>query len=302
MNKVQTFLLASAMAWPAWTIAQPGKENIEKLCGCFSVNFQYAETFAMSDDYKYQEREDMNAIEWVMPIMDTEGKMALQHLLVINDSMIVKHWREEWVYESPEILEFQGDRVWTRKTLSADEVKGSWTQTIWEVNDEPRYQGIGRWIQNDGKTYWESTADAPLPRREYTHRSDYNILRRQNRILISENGYVHEQDNHKIQRTNGKDQLLVQEKGFNTYYKVDEEECAPAVKYWKENKLFWTLVRQEWDQRLKDLNRVKVNEKVDDKILGEHFTALFKEWKATKMKEKELNRRIREVIDAFVHS
>lgn len=228
--------------------------------------------------------------------------MALQHLLVINDTIIVKHWREEWVYEHDEILEFQGDRVWTRKSLPAESVKGSWTQTIWEVNDEPRYQGKGQWIHNDEKTYWESTVDAPLPRREYTKRSDYNILRRQNRLILRENGYVHEQDNQKIKREQGADRLIVLEKGYNTYYRVEESECAPARKYWKENQLFWTLVRRNWEQILEGVAQVKVEEKVEDKILGEHFSALFNEWKATKMKETELNRRIREVIESFVHS
>lgn len=302
MKKASFFLLACAAFYMTPAKAQPGKENIEKLCGCFSVNFQYAETFAMSDDYEYRDRKDMNAIEWVMPVVAEEGKMALQHLLVINDSLIIKHWREEWIYEYPEILEFQGDKVWTSKTLPEATVKGAWTQTVWEVNDEPRYQGYGHWIHNDGKTYWESTVDAPLPRREYTQRSDYNILRRQNRLIISESGYVHEQDNKKIIRENGVDRLLVLEKGYNTYYRVDEAECAPARKYWEENQLFWTLVRENWEQAIEGAEKLRVEEKVEDKILGEHFTALFKEWKTTGMKEAELNRRIKEVILSFLHT
>src|SRR5690606_29547271 len=141
-------------------------------------------------------------------------KMALQHLLVIRDTMVIKHWREEWVYQSPVLHEFQGNKVWKRKTLPTADVAGTWTQTVWEVNDEPRYQGVSRWITNDGKTYWESTADAPLPRREYSVRNDYNILRRHNRIVLTPGGYQHEQDNDKIIRAeDGSDQLLAQEKG-----------------------------------------------------------------------------------------
>ena len=127
--------------------------------------------------------------------------MVLQHLLVISDSVIVKHWREDWTYENPILWKYKGNKLWTKESLSAEQVRGKWTQAIWEVSDAPRYQGLSEWINTDGKTFWQNSTDAPLPRREYSVRSDYNILRRTNRLIVTDNGWIHEQDNQKIIRT-----------------------------------------------------------------------------------------------------
>lgn len=300
MKKRTTSLLFSLLI-AGVANAQNGRENIDKLCGCFSVNFQYAETFSPKADYKYHEREDMNAIELVLPIEKSNDKYVMQHLLVINDTMVIKHWREEWAYQSPVLYEFKGNKQWQKKTLDASDVAGTWTQTVWEVNDEPRYQGVSRWINNDGKTYWENTADAPLPRREYSVRNDYNILRRHNRIAITKDGYQHEQDNDKIIRQDdGKDELLAQEKGYNTYYKIDDKECTAAREYWKKNEAFWSVIRHNWDEYIAKTPNVSVKEKVDDKILGDHFTALWKEWNSKKVKTSELDARVKEVLAKFL--
>ncbi len=282
--------------------AQPkeGKKNLENLCGCFSVNFKYAETFSPDDTYKFHEREDMNAIELALPIETTDKKLVIQHLLVVADTMVIKHWREEWVYEAPVMYEYQGDKVWKKKELAAAETKNKWTQTVWEVNDEPRYQGVSMWVNNDGKTFWESTADAPLPRREYSTRSDYNIMKRRNRLYLTENGYVHEQDNDKILREEGKDKLIAQEKGYNTYYRVEDKECAKAKEWWKNNAEFWSVVRNEWNKYIATTETVTVKSKVDDKILGEHFTALWKDWNSKKIKTSELDAKVHEVLTKFL--
>jgi hypothetical protein len=254
----------------------------DALCGCYSVNFKYAETFSPDDAYKFHDREEMNATELALPIEKSDGKLVIQHLLVMNDTIIIKHWREEWVYEPTSYYRYMGNRVWQKKELAAADVKGKWLQTVWEVSDEPRYQGISAWITNDGKTYWESTADAPLPRREYTIRNDYNLLRRRNRITITADGYMHEQDNDKIIRTDKGDKLLAQEKGYNTYYKMDDAECAAAKKWWTANESFWKSVRAEWTKTLAAKPTVSIKEKVGEKMLNEHLTSMWKEWRAGK--------------------
>ena len=58
------------------------------------------------------------------------------------------------------------------------------------------------WVHFDDKSYWENITDAPLPRREYTKRDDYNLMRRGNRHEIVHDGWIHEQDNLKIIRNN----------------------------------------------------------------------------------------------------
>ena len=68
--KRTALILSLATGFIANTYAQApaDKKNVEKLCGCFSVNFRYAETFSPDEKYKYHDREDMNAIELALPI------------------------------------------------------------------------------------------------------------------------------------------------------------------------------------------------------------------------------------------
>lgn len=278
----------------------PGRKYIDKLYGCYSVNFRYAETFSPDPHYKYHDREDMNALELILPIYASDKKVEMQHLLIVGDSTIVKHWREIWEYEAQEIFEYQGDRKWTLRKLKPEEYKNTWTQTVWEVSDEPRYQGMSAWIENDGKVFWENTANAPLPRREYTIRDDYNIMRRRNRIELKEDGgYVHEQDNDKINKKDGKETLIAQEKGYNTYYKLEDKECAQALQWWEKNKDFWATVRTNWNQYLSQTQTVSIKNKVDDKMLHEHLFALWREWKDQKIAADQLNQKVEEVIGKF---
>ena len=160
--------------------------------------------------------------------------------------------------------------------MPAEQVKGKWTQTVWEVADEPRYQGFSQFVNLDGKIIWQNTTDAPLPRREYSVRSDYNILKRTNRMNITDNGYVHEQDNQKIIRSNGTDKLLVEEKGLNTYKKIDEKECAAAKDYWEKNKEYWGKVRKIWADYISTHDTISLKNKIDNKFLHEYLIDLGK--------------------------
>jgi hypothetical protein len=75
---------------------QEGKKNIEKLCGCFDVRFDYAETFSPDSAYKFHARESLEGLELVLPVETSDRKIVLQHLLLASDTYIVKHWREDW--------------------------------------------------------------------------------------------------------------------------------------------------------------------------------------------------------------
>ena len=62
------------------------------------------------------------------------------------------------------------------------------------------------------------------------------MMSRGNRQEITSTGWVHEQDNDKIIRKDGQeDVLLAQEKGYNTYVKVADERCKAAKDWWKKN-------------------------------------------------------------------
>src|SRR5688500_16575590 len=77
-----------------------GRAEVDKLCGCFQVEFKYAETFAPDKKYKHHDREEISGgTELIFPVEVSDKKIIMQHLLVITDSMIIKHWREDWSYE-----------------------------------------------------------------------------------------------------------------------------------------------------------------------------------------------------------
>ena len=279
-------------------IAQNKKDNasIKKMCGCFEVTFNFAETFSYSKDslYKPSKNKVATALEWAQLIEDDKKKISIQHLLQVGDPSaphIVKHWRQDWVYQNIDFYMFNGDNQWKYQTKSKIQVKGQWTQKVYQVDDSPRYEGSGSWVYVDGKTYWESITDAPLPRREYTKRSDYNVTERGNRHEITDFGWAHDQDNKKIIRKNGEvDFILAQEKGYNTYVRVDDAKCKGAQDWWNENNTKWQLVRNKWNEvfaRNKDLN---LEAKVDNKQL---YKYLFKE-------EYSKKEDIDKVIESFV--
>ncbi|MBX2940622.1 MAG: hypothetical protein KF880_11170 [Ferruginibacter sp.] len=296
------YLLAAAVFLSGITIAQNDKERIQQLCGCFDVTFHYAETFSHQPTYTFHDREFISGgTELSLPIEVSDHKVVIQHLLVINDTFIIKHWREEWLYENREIWKYKGNRWWVKETLPASEVQGKWTQTVWEVSDEPRYQGYSPFVPLDNKIIWQSTADAPLPRREYTTREDYNILRRTNRIVLNSNGYVHEQDNYKVQRAeDGTEQILVEERGLNTYTKLPEQACDAALEFWKKNETYWTTVRLIWNEIISQRSSLKLRFKVDGKQLHDYLNKLSYTSVKSQMTDDALQTSIRTEINKFI--
>lgn len=252
---------------------------IKGQCGCHDVNYVYAETFAPEKSYTFKDRYSAKGTEWVFVeeesgSTDRPTKLVIQHLLVASDTIVIKHWREDWQYQNTSLLKFDQNASWKRQTLTPAQVKGQWTQKVFEVDDSPRYEGSATWIHADGRHYWESTVDAPLPRREYTKRTDYNVMRRTNHHEITPTGYVHEQDNDKIIRSEAGDQLLVSEKGLNTYTRTDEKKCQAAKDWWAKNRAYWADVRSVWNDVLANRDAVAIKGQVKGQVLGRELDEL----------------------------
>jgi hypothetical protein len=298
MRKI--FLAAAILAGlMGWAQKETGKKNVDALCGCFDVAFKYAETFSPDTSYKFHDRETISGgTEYIFPVVNTDTRIVLQHLLVVTDSIIVKHWREEWTYENPTIYNFKGDKTWVREQLKPEQVKSKWTQAVWEVSDAPRYQGVSNWINTDGKTVWQNTAYAPLPRREYSLRSDYNILKRENRLIITADGWIHDQNNQKIIRTNGIDKLLTEEKGLNTYKKINESTCAPAKAYWKKNKVYWAKVRTLWEKYLTTHNTIKIKDDITP--MHDYLFMIAKDFADKKITDTQVNEKLKEIFEIYL--
>ena len=248
---------------------------IKSFCGCFKVNFNYTETFSPKEGYEKHADYNSGALEWAELIEDSDNKLSIQHLLVVMDTMVIKHWRQDWLFENQNIFHFEKDDTWNFKTVSKEEVKGQWTQKVYQVDDSPRYSGSSTWVHVDGKHYWENKSDSPLPRREYSKRSDYQVMIRGNRQEVTETGWIHEQDNDKVIRIDGqKDVLLAQEKGMNTYVRVPDEECIAAKNWWKNNQKFWSKVRKSWEPIYDREGTLGLKKRAEKKPLYKHMYKL----------------------------
>ncbi len=277
----KTMALSFAMAFTVIAYSQTKKEQdqeaIKSMCGCYEVTFNFAETFNYSQDslYKPSETKLDKGLEWAQLVTDEDDKISIQHLLQVGnpaDPYIVKHWRQDWLFENTDLYAYHADNQWKFQQLPEEQVQGQWTQKVFQVDDSPRYEGSATWVHVDGKSYWENTADAPLPRREYTTRSDYNVTVRGNRQEITPYGWLHDQDNLKVIREDGKDDVIVaREKGYNTYVKVDDSRCAGAAAWWKENHEKWRLVRAKWDDVYSRNKDLALEEKVDNKVLYKYL-------------------------------
>ena len=273
------------------------KAAIKKMCGCFDVDFHFAETFSYSKDSNYlpSKEKHVGALEWAQLVEETDNKIVIQHLLIVgneSNSFVMKHWRQDWIFENTDFYMFDHDNAWKYKKFNNENVKGQWTQKVFQVDDSPRYEGSATWVHVDGKNYWESTTDAPLPRREYTTRSDYNVTVRTNRHEIISDGWVHDQDNKKVIRENGlEDIVIAEEKGVNFYKKLDDSKCQVAQEWWLENKNYWQSVRKSWEEVYKNNQDLKLAKKVEGKQL---YDILFS------MNTKASKKKILKAISEFV--
>ncbi len=255
------------------------REAIKSMCGCYEVSFKFADTFGADTTYKPHHAHHSKGLEWVTLLADEKKKLVLQHLL-IADTSIIKHWRQDWIFENQDFFVFEKDNTWKYAKRSASEVKGQWTQKVYQVDDSPRYEGSATWVHVDGKHFWENVTDSPLPRREFTTRTDYNVLKRKNRHEITTYGWLHEQDNDKILRGSEKGDIFVaQEKGWNVYKRVADEKCALAQNWWKKNSPFWAEVRKTWDNVFAQKQTLKFEKAIDKKPMFMHIFALPKESK-----------------------
>jgi hypothetical protein len=292
---ILTLLFINALSF-SQTKKELDHKEIKKMCGCYEVTFNFAETFNYSQDslYKPSKMKTEKAMEWVQLVEENNNKVSMQHLLQVGspeNAYIIKHWRQDWLFENKDFYTFNGNNNWTYVNKSKDEVKGQWTQKVYQVDDSPRYEGSATWVHVDGKSYWENTTTAPLPRREYTKRSDYNITLRRNRHEIVNNGWIHDQDNDKVIREAGKkDEVIAKEKGLNTYVKIADEKCKAAQDWWIANNDKWKLVRNKWDQIYGRNENLSLEQKVDNKLL---YKYLFSE-------DYESKRKIGKIIESFV--
>jgi hypothetical protein len=240
----------------AATSCDPTRDRaaIRAMAGSYDVDFDFRETQALTPGYELHGRHRSAATELVILVEDKPQRLSLQHVLVVGGG-VIKHWRQDWAFEDRTLLELRGRGTWARRTLSAEEARCTWSQAVFGVDDSPRYEGYGRFRHSDSEAVWESNETwRPLPRREYSTRSDYDVLVGVNRHRITKAGWEHEQDNVKLvlepRRT------LARERGLNSYLRTQPSATLPATAYWQSTAPFWAEVRAQWDHLLAPLASV----------------------------------------------
>tara|TARA_B100001063_G_C16667970_1_gene504695 strand:+ start:151 stop:1059 length:909 start_codon:yes stop_codon:yes gene_type:complete len=251
---------------------------IMNMCGCFEVSFNFSETIKLNNRENYVPSEDYQTTpvyELALPIKKNKNEISIQHILQVGDEnyrSIVKHWRQDWLYQNKDLYLYDKENNWTYKNLSRLDVKGQWTQKVFQVDDSPRYEGSSSWVHVDGKSLWENQTPAPLPRREFSKRNDYNVLIRNNRHEITNYGWFHGQNNEKIDKVNDTEkESLALEVGYSYYKRVDDENCKYAKDWWLENEKKWSIVRDVWDEIYSQNKDLSLKSNLDGKRLYEYL-------------------------------
>ncbi|HNR91575.1 MAG TPA: hypothetical protein PKO41_04020 [Dokdonella sp.] len=227
------------------------RRSILAMAGEFRVRFIFDETAALAPGYTPHPAQRSGATELVEVVEDTGRKIVLQHILVMKmgeDVHVIKHWRQDWHYEPADLLRYRGRSRFEHEAVDANAARGAWAQVVYEVDDAPRYSGIGHWTHSDGVDAWMSDLSLrPLPRREHSKRRDYQAIEAYNRHTLTPGGWVHEQDNTKLViDVDGKRHAIARERGINSYTRITDFDFNPGREYWEKTKAYWASVRDAW--------------------------------------------------------
>ncbi|MDE2366658.1 MAG: hypothetical protein KGM95_06970, partial [Betaproteobacteria bacterium] len=142
------------------------RRAILAMSGEYEVQFKFDETVILMPGYERKSPKRSMGFEFVVLVEDTGRRISLQHILVMGNT-ITKHWRQDWVYESPTRWVYTGNQHFELRERDPAGISGTWTQFVYEVNDAPRYSGNGKWNHRYGVSTWTSDRTwRPLPRRE----------------------------------------------------------------------------------------------------------------------------------------
>lgn len=250
------------------------RQTILAMAGDFKVTFDMQESTPWMEGYTPLERKISGGYESVRVIEDTGTRIVLQHLLVTGDQdkpYVVKHWRQDWQYEPAEVLAFKGGDVWEMTPVPEKLRAGRWSQTVYQVDDSPRYAAWGAWDNTQGIKRWRSSWTArPLARRDAVRNPVYDHYVGINRHQLTPTGWIHWQDNTKMMmpKDAGKDGSdkpvpVVQEYVLNTYERFDGYNVAAAEDYWAKTAPYWEAVRAKWDEVAAAKGGIRIAQEAD---------------------------------------
>ena len=237
------------------------RQAILTMAGAYRTSFDFIETVGFTPQYEPPAPYQSWGIERVYIVASEPDFISLQHIIVMHFAaedgtlsapMVVKHWRQDWQYQDVAVHAFQGNGVFERQGLDAMATLGTWTQTVYQVDDSPRYEAIGRWTHAQGVSFWQSDdRRRPLPRREFSVREDYQTLFGSHRITITPHGWTQEEDALKLvldERNNPRSEqpFLAREAGLSRYDRIVGYDFSAGDDYWRTTGPFWSRVRAYW--------------------------------------------------------
>lgn len=252
----------------AWTrLHQPGIGALERdrrailaMAGTFRTSFDFLEVAGFRAGFVPDRPYQSWGTEYVAVVRDEPRFISLQHLLVmfmeqdgkVAGPFVTKHWRQDWRYEDDAMLTYRGRLTWARERLAPAASRGTWTQAVFQVDDSPRYEAVGRWEHFGNVSTWRSgTTWRPLPRREWSVRKDYDVLIGTNQVTITPTGWIYEESNLKtaldaMGRPSGAEPVLAKELGFNRFERVVGFDDSAGRRYQERTEPFWAEVRAAW--------------------------------------------------------
>ncbi len=259
---------------PGWVaLQQDGLSDFERdrrailaMAGGYRTSFDFLETVGYVAGHQPTRPYQSWGTEYVYVAEDDGNFISLQHIMVmqyeddqgnVSEPMVMKHWRQDWYYQQRQYPVFAGNDVRSRKKLKRKEAAGTWTQSVFQVDDSPRYAAHGKWEHRENFSTWLSAETwRPLPRRESSVRSDYQVLIGTNRHTITPTGWVQEEENYKTVlnaegEAAGDTPYLAKELGVNRYERVKNFDFSAGDRYWELTRVYWRDVRLAWDRIIK---------------------------------------------------
>ena len=254
-------------AWNA--LREPGISDRERdrrailaMAGEYRVGFDFLEIAVFDPATRHDVPYQSWGTELIVVSEQQDDLIALQHLLVMRMKLpdgsqsaphVVRHWRQEWRWQPGSVLAYAGNLRWEPKKVDG---AGRWSQSVFQVDDSPRYASVGRWQHNDSFSTWISEETwRPLPRREYTVREDYQVLVGSNRHTITRSGWLQEENNLKVAldaqgQPRAELPAIAREYGVARYERIAGFDFSAGRAYFEATEPFWARVRAAWQPRI----------------------------------------------------
>ena len=266
---------------PQWRALQvPGLSKFERdrrailaMAGEYRASFDFIEVAGFTAGFRPDRPYQSWGTEKVYVLEDKGNAIVLQRLLAmsivdaegkVQGPFVTKHWRQDWQYEPANQLVYRGHHTWQLVDVPAAERKGTWRQTVYQVDDSPRYSGVARWQHTGNFSSWsDAEVWRPLPRREYSVRNDYDVLIGSNTHIITPTGWLHEQQNLKtVLNEHGKLQtqqpIVAREFGLNRYERIRDFDWSAGDQYIQATRPVWDAVRVHWDQLIAERKTLRL--------------------------------------------